>query len=314
MAFTEKVHAYIAAKFYVYLNQEFGERGDAAFLHGTQYYAMQRGRRMAQRAIRDGKPLTQETYNFYGEWVNTEEVKALGCANQSVQAADGTLHITQCPWYTQFKEMGLSKAGALYCKDLDSSISCGFNPFLQYQVDQTLHTADCCIHKILTGDICAGAGKGKNPAGLRSSDKVVMKGTVRTHSSKVRQQAEKWIRNVVENVARANDAQAALEYQYFPGVLVNDDRLAEIARNSVKKLYGTEALGEHPLIMGSEDFSYFLEKIPGVYALIGCRNEKQGKIYQNHHPKFDVDEAILKRGAALYAQFAIDYLEKRENK
>ena len=55
MAFNEKVHAYIAAKYYAYLTQTFGERGRKAFVHATQYYAGQRGRRMAQRAIRDGK-------------------------------------------------------------------------------------------------------------------------------------------------------------------------------------------------------------------------------------------------------------------
>ena len=55
MGFNEKVHAFIAAKFYVYLTEAFGERGERAFIHGTQYYAEQRGRRMAQRAIRDGK-------------------------------------------------------------------------------------------------------------------------------------------------------------------------------------------------------------------------------------------------------------------
>ena len=59
MGFNEKVHAYIAAKYYVYLTEEFGRRGELAFLHATQYYASQRGRRMAQRAIRDGEELTQ---------------------------------------------------------------------------------------------------------------------------------------------------------------------------------------------------------------------------------------------------------------
>lgn len=144
------------------------------------------------------------------------------------------------------------------------------------------------------------------------SDSVVMKGTARTHSKQVREQIEGWIRNIVENVARANGAEATLEYDYFPGVLYNDAALSEIAKDSVRKLYGEEALGEHPLIMGSEDFSYFLDEIPGVYSLIGIRNEEQGKIFQNHHSKFDVDESVLKRGAALYAQFAVDYLEKRE--
>lgn len=168
MGFNEKVHAYIAAKYYLYLTEKFGERGERAFLHATQYYALQRGRRMAQRAIRDGKELTQETYNYYGEWVNTDEIKVLGCANKMEETEDGALKITVCPWHTQFKEMGLPKAGIAYCQDLDSSISRGFNPYLGYKVDQTLHTADCCIHRLTSGNIGEGSGKGKNPEGLRS--------------------------------------------------------------------------------------------------------------------------------------------------
>ena len=84
MGFNEKVHAFIAAKFYVYLTEAFGERGERAFIHGTQYYAEQRGRRMAQRRrIRDGKELTYANYLEYGEWVNTQEIIDEGCANKS---------------------------------------------------------------------------------------------------------------------------------------------------------------------------------------------------------------------------------------
>ena len=61
MGFNEKTHAFIAAKFYVHLTEHFGERGKAAFTHAVRYYAEQRGRRMAQRAIRDGQPLNYET-------------------------------------------------------------------------------------------------------------------------------------------------------------------------------------------------------------------------------------------------------------
>lgn len=126
MGFTELSHAFIAAKYYVYLKEIFGDRGEAAFLHATRYYGEQRGRRMAQRAIRDGKPLTYETYCQYGEWVNTEEVKAQGLGNQSETTSlspDFQIHIHVCPWHTQFKNMGLPEAGLLYCKDLDASIS-----------------------------------------------------------------------------------------------------------------------------------------------------------------------------------------------
>lgn len=168
MGFNEKVHAYIAAKYYLYLTEAFGERGKKAFIHGTQYYAMQRGRRMAQRAIRDGQELTQVTYNYYGEWVNTEEIVAEGCQNQTEVLPDGSLKISRCPWYTQFKEMGAQEAGAEYCRHLDSAISRGFNPYLGYVVDQTLHTGDCCIHRLMSGPISEGAEKGKRKEGLKS--------------------------------------------------------------------------------------------------------------------------------------------------
>ena len=168
MGFNEKVHAYIAAKFYVYLIENFGERGRRAFVHATQYYAMQRGRRMAQRAIRDGEELTQSNYNYYGEWVGTDEIKALGCGNKSTVLEDGSLKITQCPWAAQFKEMGLSEAGAEYCTHLDSAISRGFNPYIGYEVTQSLNSSDCCIHRLVIGLITEGSSRGKNPESLRS--------------------------------------------------------------------------------------------------------------------------------------------------
>lgn len=168
MGFNERVHAYIAAKYYVHLTETFGERGKLAFIHATQYYAEQRGRRMAQRAIRDGQSLTQASYNYYGEWVNTEEIKAQGIANRSERTAEGYSKITCCPWHVQFQEMGCQEAGAVYCQYLDAAISRGFNPELGYVVDQTLHTADCCIHRLTTGPISEGSERGKNPAGLKS--------------------------------------------------------------------------------------------------------------------------------------------------
>ena len=172
MGFNEKVHAYIAAKYYQHLLTSFGKRGKMAFIHGTQYYAEQRGRRMAQRAIRDGQPLTPATYYRYGEWVNTEEVKALGCANRMEYQAyqpEAVLHITQCPWYTQFKEMGLNtSAGAEYCRHLDNSIVRGFNPYLTYEVDQTLQTATHCIHRMKNVDFDSQTNLAKKPENLRS--------------------------------------------------------------------------------------------------------------------------------------------------
>ena len=151
MGFNEMMHAYIAAKYYVCLNESFGERGKAAFLHATRHYAEQRGRRMAQRAIRDGQPLTYETYCRYSEWVNTDEAIAQGIANRAENVSvvpDLEMHIYVCPWASQFKSMGLQEAGLLYCRDLDASICRGFNPELDYRTLQTLHDCDYCIQTV----------------------------------------------------------------------------------------------------------------------------------------------------------------------
>lgn len=170
MRFNEKTHAYLAARYYQQLTDRFGERGKQAFIHATQYYGEQRGRRMAQRAIRDGQPLTYHTYLCYGEWVNTEESKAQGCANQSEVIAwepDYTLRVTRCPWHEQFREMGMTEAGSTYCAHLDNSICRGFNPYLVYEVPQTLHTADCCLHIVRQAGLVPGERPAKKAAYLQ---------------------------------------------------------------------------------------------------------------------------------------------------
>ncbi|MBP5304973.1 MAG: L-2-amino-thiazoline-4-carboxylic acid hydrolase [Lachnospiraceae bacterium] len=171
MGFNEKVHAYIAAKYYVYLKESFGNRGVEAFKYATRYYAEQRGRRMALRAIADGEALTYETYRKYGEWVNTEEVKTLGQANSSElisSAPDYEVHVKVCPWAAQFKEMGLPEAGVAYCSNLDPSIARGFSPDIKYSTVQTLHDHEYCIQRVENANLKEGERPLKKPDGLKS--------------------------------------------------------------------------------------------------------------------------------------------------
>lgn len=149
--FNEMSHAYIAARFYQLLVEKFGDRGVKAFNHGTQYYGTQRGRRMAQRAIRNGKDLTYETYCQYGEWENTEFAKSKGIENQTdviSTSPDFHMEIRVCPWHELFKEIEEVEGGHEYCKYLDASIARGFNPDLVYEVPETLHKSDKCTQII----------------------------------------------------------------------------------------------------------------------------------------------------------------------
>ena len=147
MGFNEKTHAFLAAKFYVYLKEAFDERGKAAFIHAVQYYAGQRGRRMAQRAIRDGKPLTHAVFMQYGELVTTDEV-APADGDLISLSPDYELHITTCPWFEQFRDMGCCEAGNVYCSYLDEALSRGFNPDIVFEAPTNLNTSDYCLHLV----------------------------------------------------------------------------------------------------------------------------------------------------------------------
>ncbi len=61
--------------------------------------------------------------------------------------------------------------------------------------------------------------------------------------------------------------------------------------------------------MASEDFGEYLKAFPGFMCYIGIRNEQKGLTYPHHHPKFDVDEAVLAKGAAFFALYTREFLD-----
>jgi amidohydrolase len=145
------------------------------------------------------------------------------------------------------------------------------------------------------------------------ADNVDMEGTIRTYSRELRGQIEADLREIITNTAKALGCEATLEYSYLPGPIINEhEHINRIAQNAAIKLYGEESLAPMNKLMGSEDFAFLMEKVPGFYGFLGCLNKEKGIVYSNHHSEFTVDEDVLHRGSALYAQFAFDFL--KENK
>ena len=82
-----------------------------------------------------------------------------------------------------------------------------------------------------------------------------------------------------------------------------------VAHDTVVKLFGNEALGNLPPMMGGEDFAQLVPAgTPTFFAFIGSRNAEKGITHTNHQAQYTVDEDLLVRGAAFEAQFALDYL------
>lgn len=137
-----------------------------------------------------------------------------------------------------------------------------------------------------------------------------MYGTVRTFEPEFRMSIEAQLKRIIENTAAALGLKAELKYEYYPSAVINDDSLlTEVAQKAAEKLYGPDAMKELPMAMGSEDFAYFADQIPAVFGFLGSRNEALGYTASNHNDCYTVHEPVLVRGVAMYAQFAVDYLD-----
>ncbi|MCC8194084.1 MAG: amidohydrolase [Deltaproteobacteria bacterium] len=138
---------------------------------------------------------------------------------------------------------------------------------------------------------------------------AVMEGTVRTLSRELRPGIEPGMRRIIENTAEALGCTAEFVVERIDSPIDNHHvRLNDIARRAAITLFGEDILAPMPETMGADDFSYLLERVPGLYAFMGCLNEDKGIVFPNHSDKFRIEEDILYRGAALYAQFAHDFL------
>lgn len=144
------------------------------------------------------------------------------------------------------------------------------------------------------------------------SDTAVMEGTVRAHTPEARGIVEDAMRKIINLTAETMGCTAELEYNYLEPPVRNDDTaLNEIARDAARILYGDDVLRPTTVATGSEDFSYLMEKIPSsLFVFLGCYDEETDCVYPVHNEKFKINENILHIGAAHYAQFAADYLER----
>lgn len=138
---------------------------------------------------------------------------------------------------------------------------------------------------------------------------VEMEGTVRHFRTD--HSIEEEMRRIISGVAEAMKVQWDLQYIYLNVPLENRfEQELRVCQNAAEKLFGKEVFANMPTLMSSEDFSWYLQKIPGVFVYIGSANPEKGITGTNHQSTYDVDESVLKRGAALASQFAYDYLKE----
>lgn len=135
------------------------------------------------------------------------------------------------------------------------------------------------------------------------ADEAVMEGTIRSYDDELRETLKVRISEITEGISYAFGARTEAEFTEGCPAFVADGALS-----SAVKIYLTELLGKNKILVpdgfvggGSEDFSYFAEKVPSLMiALSAGANE-----YTLHHPKVRFDESVLPIGAAAYAYVAL---------
>jgi amidohydrolase len=138
--------------------------------------------------------------------------------------------------------------------------------------------------------------------------KAHLEGTTRCFNAEINDKLPQMIKRVAEETARAYRAEVKVEYDKLTLVVNNNAALSKLGRQSASSLFGEDTIYDLEKTTGGEDFSFYTEEVPSTFAFVGAKNQAAVEYYPHHHPKFNIDETALKNSAALYAKFAVDYL------
>ena len=141
-------------------------------------------------------------------------------------------------------------------------------------------------------------------------NQATLKGTIRTFEPAVRQLVLERFRQVVEGVALAMGCQVTIEAESITPAVINDPAVTSRVQSVVRNLLPDAHLDEQCSTMGSEDMAFMMQQIPGCYYFIGSANSDKGLNAAHHHPRFDFDEIVMPRAAAIMANAAVEMLEK----
>ena len=149
--------------------------------------------------------------------------------------------------------------------------------------------------------------------GVRSNiipEDLYMLGTIRTLDKNMKDIVLRRLEEIVYNVAKSNNIEAKITYLVSYPITYNDPFLYEEVLPTLNRVNGEKNVNLMKAITGAEDFSYFQEKVPGVYFFIG--GSKIGtdlsKVAPHHTPDFYVDDSAIETGIRSMTSLTIDYL------
>lgn len=136
---------------------------------------------------------------------------------------------------------------------------------------------------------------------------LTMSGTVRTFLPEIRDLAEENIRAMVTGIAAANGCTVELVYDRMIGSVINGEEQTIAAHEVTKALLGEDNVRIIRPFMSSEDFSEYLNRIPGAIIRVGIRDEEHQ--VSLHNQQMDFNDEVIPVAVSVVANMAVRRLE-----
>jgi amidohydrolase len=140
------------------------------------------------------------------------------------------------------------------------------------------------------------------------ADEVTLSGTARAYTEENRNLIKTRMAEIIDGVAKTFGAEISFDYEDgYPPTINHTDPVNKVLK-AAERVVGEKA-GMPYLSMGGEDFSYYLQKIPGCFFFVGSAPNDQKLFETPHHcSHFTMDERALLVGPSIYLNLVDDLL------
>lgn len=137
-------------------------------------------------------------------------------------------------------------------------------------------------------------------AGNVIPDSVTLNGTIRSYDPDIRDLLENRMKEITEATCALTGASCEIKYSRGYDALWNHPKETQYLRDVAIETLGEENVSEKKPGMGAEDFTYYVQKVPGTFFNVGARLDDDSKVFPHHHPRFDIKEDALLVGAKVF--------------
>ncbi|AWR96988.1 amidohydrolase [Acidianus sulfidivorans JP7] len=133
-------------------------------------------------------------------------------------------------------------------------------------------------------------------------EEATLQGTISSFTIKTMEKIEEFIKKIVNNVCSIYSAKCEITFEKeLPLGINHEETTSKVSRI----LSNAFPVVEANLSLLSDDFSLYLQKIPGTYIFLGTKNTHKNAIYPLHNSRFKIDEDVIPIGSASIGLLAI---------